>query len=93
MFFDGALLIYRPSVGSSIKHILITEDVAKRKQAPIYMARGQQHRFYAMFAAEEEEWEAKMRQGDGRDGSQEVGSDTAGSFEEYREKSKAAGVM
>ena len=79
--------------GSSIKHILITEAVAQRKQAPIYLARGQQHRFHTMFAAEEEEWEARMRQrrgeqanGDGRDGEM-------GSFEEYREKSKAAGVM
>ena len=79
--------------GSSIKHILITEDVAKRKQAPIYLARGQQHRFYAMIAAEEEEWEARMRKASRDDGTQKGPQGTSGSFEEYREKSKAAGVM
>lgn len=79
-------------LGSSIKHILITEDVARRKQAPVYLARGQQHRFHAMFTAEEEEWEAKRRQ-EGGDDNGRVGDDGMGSFEEYREKSKAAGVM
>ena len=77
--------------GSSIKHILITEDVAKRKKAPIYLARGQQHRFYAMIAAEEEEWEARMRKTN--DGTRNAPAAAAGSFEEFREKSKAAGVM
>lgn len=76
--------------GSSIKHILITEAVAARKQAPIYLARGLQHRFHAMFAAEEEEWEARMRRKRGEGEAQDAGM---GSFEEYREKSKAAGVM
>ena len=79
--------------GSSIKHILITEDVAKRKQAPIYLARGQQHRFYAMIAAEEEEWEARMRKTNRNESAQNAPGATTGSFEEYREKSKAAGVM
>ncbi|MCJ1432121.1 hypothetical protein MMC27_001477 [Xylographa pallens] len=78
--------------GSSIKHILITEAVGQRKQAPIYLARGQQHRFHAMFAAEEEEWEARMRQSRGEEASED-GDGDMGSFEEYREKSKAAGVM
>jgi ATP-dependent Clp protease ATP-binding subunit ClpX len=82
---DGGLT--RCYTGSSIKHILITEDVAKKKQAPIYLARGLQHRFNTMFAAEEEEWEAR------RSGKSEEADEGMGSFEEYREKSKAAGVM
>ena len=81
------------SPGSSIKHILITEVVAQRKQAPIYLARGQQHRFHAMFAAEEEEWGARMRQSRGEQADGDGGEGEMGSFEEYREKSKAAGVM
>ena len=47
-----------------------------------------------MIAAEEEEWEARMRQEYGN--ADDVGDDQdggVGSFEEYREKSKAAGVM
>ena len=75
--------------GSGIKHILVTEAVAQRKQAPIYLARGQQHRFQAMIAAEEEEWDARERKERGED-RKEGG---VGSFEEYREKSRAAGVM
>jgi len=43
-----------------------------------------------MFAAEEEEWEARMRRKRGEGEVQDAGM---GSFEEYREKSKAAGVM
>lgn len=43
-----------------------------------------------MFAAEEEEWEARMRRQRGEKEAQQEGM---GSFEEYREKSKAAGVM
>ena len=48
-----------------------------------------------MFAAEEEEWEARMRQkqGEGGDESGNLVGGIASSFEEYREKSKAAGVM
>ena len=78
--------------GSSIKHILITEAVAQRKQAPNYWPRGQQHLFYAMFEAEEIEWEARKRAERGEDSvtGQKI---EVGSFEEYREKSKAAGVM
>jgi len=43
-----------------------------------------------MFAAEEEEWEARMRK---KRGEGEAKDGDMGSFEEYREKSKAAGVM
>lgn len=74
--------------GSSIKYVLITEAVAQRKTAPIYLARGQQHKFHSLIAAEEEEWDAKILKAKGR--TEEGG---VGSFEEYREKSKAAGVM
>ena len=80
--------------GSSIKHVLITQAVAQRKIAPIYLARGQQHKFNALIAAEEEELDAKLRKGKGDVSAQdEKGADGTGTFEEYREKSKAAGVM
>ena len=78
--------------GSSIKYVLMTEAVAQRKSAPIYLARGQQHRFEQIIAAEEEEWDAKTdKDKKGDDGATADGG--TGSFEEYREKSKAAGVM
>lgn len=49
------------SPGSSIKHVLVTESVAQRKQPPLYFARGQQHKFHSMIAAEEEEWAVKQQ--------------------------------
>jgi ATP-dependent Clp protease ATP-binding subunit ClpX len=76
--------------GSSIKHILITEAVAQRKKAPIYLARGQQHKFHALLQAEEEEYAKWMRKGKEGQG-MEAGGGTA-SFEEYREKVKAAAL-
>lgn len=78
--------------GSSIKYVLMTEAVAQRKSAPIYLARGQQHRFEQMIAAEEEAWDAKMNKDQRNDDGAGANGGT-GSFEEYREKSKAAGVM
>ena len=79
-------------IGSSIKHILVTEAVAQRKKPPIYLARGQQYRFHAMIAAEEEEWELRMAK-EKRE-REDVGSGRGiESFEEYREKSMAAGTM
>lgn len=78
--------------GSSIKYVLMTEAVAQRKAAPIYLARGQQHRFEQIIASEEEEWDTKTdKEREKGDGANAVGG--MGSFEEYREKSKAAGVM
>ena len=90
--------------GSGIKHILITEAVAKRKEPPIYMARGQAHRFQALIAVEEEEWENARRRkdddgkkgdsgggGNGDEGGE--GGKPVGDFREYREKSRAAGVI
>ena len=82
--------------GSSIKHVLITAAVARRECAPIYLARGQGHKFHALIAAEEEEFDAKEKPvgNKGCDGGGErPGAGAAGSFEEYREKSKAAGFM
>jgi ATP-dependent Clp protease ATP-binding subunit ClpX len=70
--------------GSPTKHILITELVAKRKQAPIYLARGQQGTFHSLIAQEEEEWELK-RQG------KNEGKNGPNDFREYREKLTAAG--
>ena len=80
--------------GSSIKYVLVTEKVAKREIAPVYLARGQQHKFYAMLAEEEEEWDRRMGEGSekGKKADGE-GSDegSEGSFMEYRERTKAAG--
>ena len=82
-------------LGSSIKYILVTAAVAMRKSAPVYFARGQQHLFHNLIAAEEEEWEKGRREREGGGGGGEVGGggEGRGTFEEYREKSKAAGVM
>ena len=80
--------------GSSIKYVLVTDKVAKREIAPVYLARGQQHRFHAMLAEEEEEWDRRMGEGREKDkGPDGEGSDGAseGSFMEYRERTKAAG--
>ncbi|KAI4154644.1 MAG: hypothetical protein LQ340_001549 [Diploschistes diacapsis] len=91
--------------GSGIKHVLITEAVAKRKEAPVYLARGQQVRFQALLAAEEEEWEGRLRKERGEAGSKSGsgthgkggkgggGEGSTGDFKEYREKSRAAGFM
>ncbi|KAM0805296.1 P-loop containing nucleoside triphosphate hydrolase protein [Usnea florida] len=78
--------------GSSIKYVLITEAVARREVAPIYLARGQQHRFEQLIAAEEETWDAKMNKDREMEDSTGVKGEM-GSFEEYRERSKAAGGM
>ena len=84
--------------GSSIKYVLITEAVAQRKTRPVCLGRGLQHKFHALIAAEEEDFDARSRRekGDASSGGAPEGGKTAdghSSFEEYREKSKAAGVM
>jgi len=93
--------------GSSIRYVLVTERVAKREAAPVYMARGQQHKFHGVLAHEEEEWEARMKEekgeggggdggdgdGDGGGGAGGVGDGSSASFEEYRERSKATGFV
>lgn len=77
-----------------MKHVLITEAVAQRKSAPIYLARGLQHKFHSLISAEEEEWDARMHKSKQPSTDEDRDRDRArGSFEEYREKSKAVGVM
>lgn len=68
--------------GSSVKHILVTQDVALLKRAPLYFHRGQSAAFEAAHAQEEERWEAELR-------SQEDPT-IASNFQEYR-KASAAG--
>lgn len=79
--------------GSSIKYVVITEKVAKKEQAPMYLARGQQHKFHAIIAEEEAEWDRKMAKKEGGKEECFTEGDTSRSFEEYREKSTAAGLQ
>jgi ATP-dependent Clp protease ATP-binding subunit ClpX len=72
--------------GSSVKHVLVTENVAQRKEPVIYFSRGQQGRFHGYIAKEEEEWERRRKEED-------LDAASTQSFEEYREKVKAAGVI
>jgi ATP-dependent Clp protease ATP-binding subunit ClpX len=51
------------SPGSSIKHVLVTEAVAKRESPPMYFSRGQQYVFHSCIAQEEEAWAAKQMGG------------------------------
>ena len=64
---------------------------------PVKFGRGQQHKFHALIAAEEEAFDAQARRGkdDGAAGGvpERQTAEGHGSFEEYREKSKVAGVM
>jgi ATP-dependent Clp protease ATP-binding subunit ClpX len=70
--------------GSATKHILITEKVAKREVAPIYLQRGQQGVFHGLIAEEEEAWEQAK-------GAKEETEGEVHDFREYREKGLAAG--
>lgn len=67
--------------GSSVKHILVTQDVALLKRAPLYFHRGQSAAFQAAHAQEEEKWEEELRSNE---------DPSIGTFEEYR-KAGAAG--
>jgi ATP-dependent Clp protease ATP-binding subunit ClpX len=83
--------------GSDIKHIAVTEDVAKRHSPALYFTRDGKTRFHALIAREEEEWEDRKR------GEEHTESDMerraransrgghATTFEEYRQKAVAAG--
>ncbi|CAN9183457.1 unnamed protein product, partial [Alternaria alternata] len=70
---------------SSVKHILVTQDVALLKRAPLYFHRGQSAAFEAAHAQEEERFEEELR-------SQEDPTIASGTsnFQEYR-KASAAG--
>ena len=83
--------------GSGVRYVLVTEDVARRKAGAVYFPRGQQSRFHAMIAAEEEAWEERMRNERGEESEMEKRAransegGAARTFEEYREKASAAG--
>lgn len=66
----------------------MTESVAQRKQPTIYFSRGNQHKFHAMIAEEEEKW-AAMQHGRKPLSKSPIGA----SFEDAIEKEKAAGSI
>ncbi|KZF20602.1 P-loop containing nucleoside triphosphate hydrolase protein [Xylona heveae TC161] len=74
--------------GSSIKFILVNQAAAQKKEALIYLARGQQFKFHSLIASEEEEWERIH----GKASTQESDSHYS-TFEQYREKGRAAGLL
>ncbi|KAJ4344318.1 ATP-binding protein [Ascochyta clinopodiicola] len=71
--------------GSSVKHILVTQDVALLKIAPLYFHRGQSSAFQAALTQEEEKWDEELRSKE----DSSVGH--VHTFEEYR-KVGAAGL-
>lgn len=84
--------------GSSIKFVLITEDVAEKKAGAVYFGRGQQGKFYDAIAAEEEACEERKRREEADEESEfekrarnNSRGGAARTFEEYREKATAAG--
>jgi ATP-dependent Clp protease ATP-binding subunit ClpX len=84
--------------GSSIKFVLVTEDVAEKKAGAVYFGRGQQGKFYEALADEEAKWEERKRREDGEQESEferrarnNSRGGAARTFEEYREKATAAG--
>lgn len=72
--------------GSSVKYVLVTENVAKREVGAVYLGRGHGAKFHAMIAEEEGEWEDKQKP-KGGDGTQDG---RIASFEDWRTKSSAA---
>lgn len=74
--------------GSSVKYVLITENVAKKEEGAIYLGRGQGGRFHALIAQEEGEWEEKQK---AKQFSRNSSTSTpVSSFEDWRSKSGAA---
>ncbi|OAX82882.1 ATP-dependent Clp protease, ATP-binding subunit ClpX [Emergomyces africanus] len=76
--------------GSSVKFVLVTEAVAARKEKAIYLARGQGGKFHAMIAAEEGEWEEKMRKQKEERGNNNDRNDNGNdnSFEQWRSRAR-----
>ena len=72
--------------GSSVKHVLVTEKVAERRERAVYLGRGQGAKFHALIAHEEGEWETMVRERTGDD----TGRAAAGSFEEWRGKASVS---
>ncbi|KAL1952460.1 hypothetical protein VTO42DRAFT_5299 [Malbranchea cinnamomea] len=70
--------------GSSVKFVLVTEAVAARKEKAVYFSRGQGGKFHATIAAEESEWEERMRKE--RDSKREK-KGRAQTFEQWRSRS------
>ncbi|KAH6642627.1 P-loop containing nucleoside triphosphate hydrolase protein [Boeremia exigua] len=70
--------------GSSVKHILVTRDVALLKVAPLYFLRGQSSAFQTTLTREEEQWDEELRS------KEDLANGHVHSFEEYR-KVGAAG--
>ncbi|KAG9532033.1 ClpX, ATPase regulatory subunit, partial [Aureobasidium melanogenum] len=83
--------------GSDIKHIAITEDVAKRNSPALYFTRDGKTRFNSLIAREEEEWEDRKRGEEPMESEFERRARAnsrgghATTFEEYRQKTSAAG--
>ncbi|KAH9883133.1 hypothetical protein J1614_000503 [Plenodomus biglobosus] len=61
--------------GSTVKYILVTQDVALLKRAPLYFHRGQSAAFHAAHTQDEEQWEQQLRSTE---------DPSIGSFQEYR---------
>ena len=80
--------MYRASLvqilGSSIKYVLVTEAVAQKKQPPLYFGRGQKHQFHGAISEEEAVW-ARYH------GQIPEEKPVNRSYEDYKEKGKAAG--
>ncbi|KAF2118877.1 P-loop containing nucleoside triphosphate hydrolase protein [Lophiotrema nucula] len=70
--------------GSPTKYILITQDVAQLKCAPLCWHRGQSHNFHAAIAQEEDKWEEELRR---REDPSSVSN-----FQEYRKQGLVAGA-
>ncbi|EED21650.1 ATP-dependent Clp protease, putative [Talaromyces stipitatus ATCC 10500] len=81
--------------GSSVKFVLVTENVADRQEKPIYFGRGQGSRFHSMIAAEESDWENKMQRDKKRNSTNHGNGHKSGSkvlsFAEYRNRASTAG--
>ncbi|KAJ4395554.1 ATP-binding protein [Didymella pomorum] len=71
--------------GSNVKHILVTQDAALLKTAPLYFQRGQANAFQATLTQEEERWDEELRS------KEDALNGHVHSFEEYR-KAGAAGM-
>lgn len=79
--------------GSSVKFVLVTENVADRKEKPIYLARGHGSRFHSMIATEESEWEARVQREGGKASPSSSGgkeNNETSSFAEYRNRASTA---
>ncbi|KAF2640887.1 P-loop containing nucleoside triphosphate hydrolase protein [Massarina eburnea CBS 473.64] len=63
--------------GSTIKHILVTQEAAQLKRGPLLFHRGQSQAFENTCAQEEDDWQERLR-------AREEADHSIGSFEEYR---------